>query len=164
LDADSVESRIKMVIQMVQSMDTIGATNAYPLLQLGMSLAFPTFASQLLKSPQSAQQDEIAEAEQNLERNLAGLETQYKSKGGNPALKLQHTQQLIQQPAMDDKGKPMTGPDGQPIPGRIARIIQENPDVAAFVQKTMANYQFLLDQQANATTGRVGVEPVQQPA
>jgi hypothetical protein len=74
---------------------------------------------------------------------------------------LELLQQLVNMPALDDSGNPILDQTGQPVPGRVARIIQENPDVLALVQKRM-KFESVQDQQFdNAQTGRLGVQPSQ---
>lgn len=163
LDGKGVESRLKAFAEFIRPMDNAGLIDILPALKIGLTLIFPTFARQMLKSSQQAQQDEEEAAEANLMRNLNGLESKYRTSGGNPALRIQHTQQLLQQPAVDASGKPIEDPNtGQPMPGRAAQIYMGDPAAAGLVQRTMANEQMILDQQANITTGKTGVKPIQK--
>jgi hypothetical protein len=143
-------------------MDNAGLLDIYPLLRLLLMSVSPTWGRQMIKKPQQATQDEISATEQNLLRNLCGLETNYRKGGGNPQLRLQRIQQLLGMAALDEQGQPITNPQtGQPMPGRVARIYQNNPDVKALVDDTMKNEWFLATQQSNAEIGRTGVKAVQ---
>lgn len=162
LDMASVESRLKVFSDLIVPLDREGLLNMYPMLQLGLDVIFPTFGRQFIKSPQTAQQDEMAIAEKNLMRNLNGMEAEYQEKGGDPALQMQHTQALLQQPAMDEKGQPIMDPQtGRPMPGRAAQLYQSDPAVSTLVNRNLMNLGFRIQQNQNSDTGKLGVKPFQ---
>lgn len=163
LDMKSVEMRLKAFAQMIVPLDNAGMINLRPALQLGLMTIYPSFARQMMKSQDDSDQDEMEAAEANLMRNLNGLESKYRTSGGNPALRIQHTQQLLSQPAVDDKGNVQVNPQtGQPMPGRAGQIYLADPAVQALVQRTMMNENMLLEQQNNSQTGKTGVKPINQ--
>lgn len=160
LDLKSVEAKVKAIGELVLPMDVEGMVNRRPLIQLAMMLISPSFGRQMMKSDQQAQDDEMEAAEANLMRNLNGLESKYREKGGNPQLRIQHTQQLLQQPAIDDKGNVVRDPaTGRPQPGRAGQIYLSDPAAASLVDRTMQNEQMILDQQNNIQVGKTGVKP-----
>jgi hypothetical protein len=163
IDPKSIEMRGKMVGEIIQPLDNAGLLDSYGMLKLLLMSISPTWGRQMLKKPQQAQQDEISEAVMNLIKNLNGVETQYRQKGGDPNTRLQTMQQILSMPAIGTDGKPMLNPEtGQPMPGRAAQIYQSDPAAAALVQRTMMNEKFLLDQQNNANVGKVGVKQAEQ--
>jgi hypothetical protein len=91
---------------------------------------------------------------------LNGIELPYVA-GKNHKARAQMLNEIINLPAIDEEGNPITDEAGQPVPGRIARILQENPDVAALVSKRAKFEGFQASQFDNAEVGRTGVEPKQ---
>jgi hypothetical protein len=162
LDPKSIEMRGKMVSQLVQPLDNAGMLDSYGVLRLLLMSISPTWGRQMLKKPQQAQQDEQEAAITNLMRNLLGIETQYRQKGGDPDTRIATIQSILQAPATDEAGKPIMGPDGRPAPGRAGQIYLNMPSVAALVDKTIQNEAFIKEQQNNVQVGKTGVQPVQQ--
>ena len=161
LDPDAIMARAKMLREMIAPMDNQGLLQIAPLLRVMLMSVFPKAAPQLLANPQDAEQQQKDQAETELMRALNGLEPLYQQ-GGNPELKKQVTLQALQRPAIDDKGKPIVDEGtGQPLPGRVAQIAMQHPDVAALITNLLKSYEFNIDQQKNVEIGRKGVKQLQ---
>ena len=62
---------------------------------------------------------------------------------------------------MDDKGQPIIGEDGQPMPGRARAIAMGDPTANALVQNLLKHDEFEGQQQDNVEIGRKGVKQLQ---
>ena len=164
LDSAKVESRAKLVKEYMVAMDRGGQLDTGPLLKLLAMGIHPSWADLIVKDSDKAAEDEQNDVADVLNAALNGIEKPYVA-GKNHAARLQMLQQLINLPMLDAQGQPVTDPQtGQPVPGRVARIVAENPDVAVLVQKRLEFEHFQDQQFDNAQTGRDGVKPVQQPS
>jgi hypothetical protein len=161
LDPKTVEQRMKMLREYVMAMNTQGQLKMEPLLRLATMMINPAWGKLLVNSSEKAQLEDAEDVTTILTSALNGIEKPYLT-GKNHAARLQMFQQLINMPAMDDSGQPITDPNtGQPVPGRVARIIQENPDAAALVMNRLKFEEMQAQQLENADIGRKGVEPMQ---
>jgi hypothetical protein len=165
LDPKSVEARAKMVREFIGPMDREGLLQLKPLLDVLMMTTFPKYGRAMVANPQDAQEQQITLANESLKNVLLGLEPDYrKLEGGNPALRKQVLQSHAMRPALDDKGQPIPGPDGRPLPGRVNEILRTFPDSLALYQNLIKAEDFQEAQQQNKEIGRTGVKPIQQGA
>lgn len=161
LDPKTVEQRMKMLREYVMAMNAEGLLKMDALMRLATMMINPSWGKLLVNSSEKAQIQDAEDITSILSAALNGIEKPYLA-GKNHAARLQMLQQLIQMPAMDDKGQPITDPQtGQPVPGRVARLMQENPDAAALVMNRLKFEQMQAQQLENADIGRRGVQPMQ---
>jgi hypothetical protein len=163
LDPKTVESRMKMLQQYVSAMDREGLMKTEPLLRLMTMMINPTWSKLLVNDSKKAQMEDADDITGILSDALNGIEKPY-IKGKNHAMRAQLLQQLIEMPLIQ-KGQPvMDETTGRPMPNRILRIIQENPDVAELVKKRIEFETIQAQQFENAEIGRTGVQPTQPQA
>lgn len=102
----------------------------------------PDLAERFIRPAQQAQMAEVDDTLNELSRALLGLESPLKE-GANAELRLQVLQQGMQSP-------------------RAQQLVQSDQTgvVSALLENLVKKYQFQLQQQSNAVTGRTGVKPV----
>ncbi len=160
LDPEAVENKIKMFQTLILPMDSGGQINREPLLKLGVDMVFPGMAGKLVNPAAQAQAEDVADVKNIMSAAGSAIEMPY-VKGKNHAARVKLIQDMLTAPAVDDKGQPIPGPDGQPVPARLMRLMDENPDVKAVIQNRLKFEQFQADQLQNAQIGKTGVEPLQ---
>jgi hypothetical protein len=161
LDPKTVEQRMKMLREYVMAMNSEGLLKMEPLLRLATMMINPAWGKLLVNSSEKAELQDAEDITSILSAALNGIEKPYLA-GKNHQARAQMIEQLVNMPAMDDQGNPLTDPQtGQPVPGRIARIMQENPDAAALVMNRLKFEQMQAMQLENADIGRKGVKPTQ---
>lgn len=163
MDPKTATERIKMFKEYISTMDPEGLMRNEQMLRLMLTMVNPSWAKLLVNPSAKAQQDDMNDVTDVLTAALNGVEKPYVT-GKNHAARAQFIEQMLQMPALDDKGRALTGEDGQPVPNRMMRVIQENPDVAALVTNRLKFEQFQAQQMKNADTGRKGVKPIQPAA
>lgn len=165
LDPESVKQKIEMFQKFILPMDAQGQVNREPALNMACAMVFPGSNGRLIKPGDQAQNEEMADVLRIWNNMLNGIEDKYVV-GKNHAFREKMFIALSQQQAMDEKGQPIpNGDTGEAIPGRGPRIIMENPDVAALVQKRI-KFEHMQQQQqdVNPTIGRLGIDPEQSQA
>lgn len=164
LDPKTVEGRMKMLREYVAAMDHEGLLKTEPLLRLMTMWINPAWSRLLVHTSSKAAKDDAEDLARVLSLALQGIESPYVA-GKNHAARAAMLEQLINMPATDEQGQPLTDPQtGQQVPGKIARTMQQDPDVAALVMKRHKFETFQAQQMQNADTGRLGVEPGQPQA
>jgi hypothetical protein len=130
-------------------------------LKLATMMINPAWGKLLVNSSEKAELQDAEDVSSILSAALNGIEKPYLA-GKNHAARAQMIEQLINMPAMDEDGNPIADPQtGQPVPGRIARIMQQNADAAALVMNRLKFEQTQAMQLENADIGRRGVSPTQ---
>jgi hypothetical protein len=161
LDPKSIESRAKMMREFISPLDNQGLIQIAPLLKVMMQTLFPKSGKLLVASGDEARQQQIDLAKTNLMKALSGIEPDYVS-GGNPKLRAQVIQSILDMPAIDDKGQPIPDPQtGGPMPGRARMIALNDPTAGTLVQNLLKHEQFESEQQDNVEIGRKGVKELQ---
>lgn len=163
LDPKTVETRIKMINTYVVAMDREGLLINEPLMRLMVMMINPSWGKLLVSKSDKAAQDDIKDITAIMTAALNGLEMPY-VKGKNHAARADVMTQISQMPALDDKGQPIIDEaSGQPTPGRVARILMENPDAAALWTKRFNWETFQAQQMQNARDGANGGISPEQP-
>lgn len=161
LDPKAVESRAKMLREMIAPLDNQGLIQIKPVLDLLMLSVFPKFGRQLVTSSNDAAKQQIDLAKKNLLMALNGIEPDYTS-GGNPKLRSQVITSILSTPAMEPSGKPVVDEmTGQPLPSRPAMLANQDPTVRSLVENLLKHEDFEAAQQDNVEVGRKGVKQLQ---
>jgi hypothetical protein len=163
MDPKTMENRAKLMREYILAMDTQGLVDLEPLLRELIMTVNPRWGK-LIRNRKNVQRDDQEDVVRVLTAALQGIDSPF-VEGKDHESRAAMIQQLIEMPALDDKDQPMLNPQtGQPIPGRVARIMQENPDAAAAVLRRLKFEQFWAAQGKNAVEGRRGVKTLQQVA
>lgn len=163
LDPKTVETRIKMINTYVVAMDREGLLINEPLMRLMVMMINPSWGKLLVNKSEKAAQEDIKDITNIMTAALNGLELPY-VRGKNHAARADIMAQLAQMPAMDEKGQPIPDPEsGQAMPGRVARILMENPDTAGIWNKRFQWETFEAQQLNNARDGKNGGIAPSQP-
>jgi hypothetical protein len=161
LDPRSIESRAKMMREFIAPLDNQGLLQIAPFMKLMMMALFPKAGRGLVVTGDEAKKQQEAIAKLNLVLALNGVEPDYLS-GGNPKLRAQLTQSILNMPAIDPKGQPIMDPNtGRPYPGRARAITMSDPTAATLVENLMKHEDFESAQQDNVEIGRKGVKQLQ---
>jgi hypothetical protein len=160
LDPKTVMSRMKMLTEYVSSMDREGLLRTEPVLKLMTMMINPAWGKLLIAKGPDQQREDMEDLVRVLSAAMNGVELPYVA-GKNHKMRAEMLEQILTLPAMSEDGSPIISAEGQPLPGRMARIMKENPDVAALVQKRMKFEKMQADQFDNAQIGRTGVKPSQ---
>lgn len=148
-DLQTVLKKLQVLNEGLLPLDRSGSINTYNIVRAAVSAVMPSWVREVVpKSEEKTLQSEIDDEDRVLGQLLLGLEQPY-IPGGDHRARLGLLQRRLS----------AQNPDGSPV--AAARILQANKDLAELVQNRMKFHQHQLDQQQNAVTGRVGVEPVQ---
>jgi hypothetical protein len=142
MDMELVAQKLKMFKE-VLSFDSFGVTDRTTLTNRAMSWIDPNLAEELVGDSEAASDAEVENEKQNFALIMAGVEPPMRESGQNFGLRLKVLQSLVQ-------GNPQAGAE-----------IQGREDRMALFENRVKHLQFMLQQQENATTGRVGVEKMQ---
>lgn len=165
LDGEMLAKRMQ-AIQGLLSVDNAALILRAPLLKALTAMLLPASYKLIVADPQKQQQSEIDDESRILTEIVSGTQFDEQSSyqpGMDHASRLQLLSTILGL-NVDKKGAILgmqpRGPDGQP--SRAQKLMTEDPDVGARVANRLKFHAFQLAQQDNATTGRVGVEPVSQ--
>lgn len=162
LDPDTVQARLKMLREYVAQLNAEGLLSNPALMRLMVMMINPTWVKMLIKDARQSAEEEQQDIADILTAAVAGIEKPYVS-GKNHRARAQMILQALQRPAMGENGKPIVDEStGQPLPGRIARIMREDPEVAALIMNRLKFEQRQAEQFDNADTGRRQVEVIQK--
>lgn len=163
LDPKTMENRAKLMREYVTAMDTQGLVDLEPLLRELMMTIVPRWGK-LIKNRKSVQREDQEDIVRIMTAALQGIDSPF-VQGKDHTTRAEMIQQLIDMPAMDEGEQPIVDEQtGQPVPGRVNRIMRENPDAAAAVMRRLKFEQFWAAQGKNALEGRKGVSTQQQVA
>lgn len=145
LDPARMEAKVSLFQKIVLPMDRFGLLNMAPVVGGVAASLFPEFAEEMVQGQQQASQKEVEDEQKNWALMIAGEEPAMHEDGQNFQLRLQWLMQKLQQPGAQQR-------------------MQALPDTQELVKKRVQHLQFMLQQQTNAATGRVGVQagPAQQ--
>jgi hypothetical protein len=124
----------------IASLDRSGALDTAGIVREGMRALDPSMAELVVRDQGSVTKQEIKDEQTNAMMMLAGIEPEMQEGGQNFALRAQTLQQTIQQ---------------SPV---LQSALQQNQAFAGLVERRMKHFGFMQQQQANAQTGRVGVQ------
>ena len=163
LDSKTMEMRAKLAKDYVTAMDPQGLVDLEPLLRELMMTISPRWGK-MIRPRKNVQREDQEDVVRILTAALQGIDSPF-VEGKDHESRASMIQQLINMPAMGEDDQPIADPQtGQPVPGRVARIMMENPDAAAAVMRRMKFEQFWAAQGKNAVEGRKGVKTLQEVA
>lgn len=141
IDTDFLDTIIKGIKEILP-MDRMGVIDLSGLVGFLFHSISPDLAEQFVRPAQAAQMADVTDELAQLGGIALGIEPPLKEVS-NPQLRLQVVQQTMQSP-------------------RYRQIVQadQTGTVEKLLQNQVQKYQFLLQQQQNAQTGKVGVQPV----
>jgi len=137
LDMEFVMKKLEAINQLVIPVDTAGTLDRAGYIADAMSWIDPSMAQRLVRAPEAATQNEIADEQQRFTMMMAGV-VPPPLQSGNWQLRLETLQTIV-------ASNPLLTP-----------IIHQRPDVQAMLEDEMKRFQFQLTQQQNAQIGRVG--------
>lgn len=144
LNPETMEAKTDRLAKVIMPLDRTGAINWQPILAEIVTNDWPEVSAEALRSSQQASDAEVKDESDILGKALgAGIESPYHESGQNFQLRGQWLQQQLQTPATQ------------------AALQQAGPARTELVQKRAEHLQFMVQQQTNAQTGRVGVEAAQ---
>ncbi len=163
LDPGLIDHRVKAVTAL-KTLDTQNLIPLQPLLKALTAYLLPSHYRFLVADPQKQAIEEAADERRIIGDILNGLEPAY-IPGQNHQVRLEEMKRVFGM-EVDKEGNVRmlqpVGPDGQMT--KPQRTATTDPDVAALVQNRLKFHAFQLQQQENAGTGRIGVEPIREAA
>lgn len=142
MDMELAQQKLKLVTEIL-ALDSFGITDRAKLVSKAMGWIDPQLAEELVGDPAAAAQDEVEDEKKNFALIMAGVEPPMKESGQNHKLRLDTIQALMQQ---------------NPI---AAQEMESREDRAALLENRVKHLQFMVQQQQNAQTGRVGTTAMQ---
>lgn len=138
LDAKKQAERTERLQKVYVPLDRFGIIDLGPIVRGLVSQDFPEYADQALRGVEQATAAEVKDEQNNWGMMLSGTEPEMVESGQNFQLRLDWLQNQLA------------------YPGAQARL-QVLPDSVELVQRRIQHLTFMLQQQENANTGRVGV-------
>jgi hypothetical protein len=145
IDGQYALRKLDMITKVVRELDVNNVTDRNRLVELALQIIDPHYADALVLDPQAASLQEIEDEQKNLALILTGQEPAMKENGQNAQLRMQVMQAATQNPS-------------------IVQALQQDELKAQIFDNRMKHLGFLIQQRTNAQTGRVGAEPIVQPA
>lgn len=142
LNDETLKTKWEMWQTFVKSNDTYGLVDGAGFIKRVAESLDPWLAGELLQNPQQASQAEIDDEENQFTKIAAGVEPRMQEAGQNFGLRLQTLQGLV-----------MNNPD-------TIKRYQTDEIFKKMIDNRVKHFQFMLTQQQNAQTGRVGATPV----
>ena len=139
MDPERIEKKISGLVPMLQGLDRAGVIDWGPTVRGLFGYILPELVDESLRTDQQASESELKDEQLNWALMMSGTEPQMHEKGQNFQLRLNWLESQVQQP------------------DSVKRLAQD-PAAAERVQKRREHFRFMLQQQVNAQTGRVGVE------
>lgn len=160
LDPKAVESQLKMFTTYLSTMDRNGLTDWSVATRLMAMLINPTWGK-MIKAPQRAQEDDYNDVMRIWNNIVNDAPEDPMVMSGNHAYRAQLLQQLINMPSINEDGQPITDEaTGQTLPNRGSQIVQTQPGPQAKYLRRLKFEQMQATQTQNASTGRLGVKPL----
>lgn len=138
-DPEKMQAKTDRLAKVYVPLDRYGILNLAPVVGGLFARDFPEYADVAVQGVEQAGQKEIEDEQKNWALMLAGEEPIMRDKGQNFQLRLQWLQAKNAQPAAQ---------------ARLAAL----PDSMELVQKRLEHLTFMVQQDINADTGRVGVQ------
>lgn len=140
LDNEHLIKRVEVLSKMLLPMNQVaGVIDLAPTLTMLFSQFFPELADYGLRSVDTATKAEVKDEETNWAQMLAGVEPEMAEGGQNFGLRLQRLEQILAKP-------------------ENAQRAMQQADVWQIISRRLEHLRFMVQQQQNANTGRVGVE------
>lgn len=163
LDPGLLEQRMKAVTSL-KSLDVENLIPLQPLLKALASTLLPSHYRFLVADPSKQAIEEAADERRIIGDLLNGLEPAY-IPGQNHQVRIEEMKRVFGMEIDKEGNVRNVQPVGQEgAMSKPQRLAMEDPDVAALVQNRFKFHAFQLQQQENAGTGRLGVEPVREVA
>jgi hypothetical protein len=140
VNTEFLKIRIDFIVQLL-GLDNAGLVDRAALLNIAFRALDPNLASRVLRPAAEANQRERSDEKAALAQMMVGIEPDL-IEGQDHATRLQVLQEAMQ---------------SNPI---VQQTAQQNPLFASLLENRVKHHQFMLQQQANAQIGRVGVQPV----
>jgi hypothetical protein len=145
LNSELLKEKLTLLNTLVLPNDRFGRVDFAKLTELTMRAIDPNMAEMVLQPMEQATQAQVADEKDAIAKMVAGIEPEMNPAPGlNYQLHLQTLQQSIQ-----------ANPE-------LQQMISARPILAQMVENRVKFFQFQLQQQQNAQTGRVGTQPVLQ--
>ena len=142
-DADLETMKEKFgLLKEIAAMDRHGVMDGANFVREAVAMVDPSMADRLVGDPQAAAMQEVEDERSNVAKIVAGIEPGMKAQGQNYGLRLQTLMREVEQ---------------NPV---LGQRIASQPDSRAIFENRVKHLQFMLQQQENANTGRVGTEPL----
>jgi hypothetical protein len=141
LDMEFMKNKLELITQFAIPADAGGVIDRNQLTRIIMQTIDPKLAQLLCRDDGQASQAEIQDERSNLVSILNAVAPPMVEKGQNFQLRLQTLQQTI--------GSSPT----------INAMINGNPEIKKLLEQRLKFLQFQIQQQQNATTGKLGVQP-----
>ena len=145
LNLEDTAKKMDFISRMLIPLDRNGIVNTNQLIRYAARKFMPEIADRIVGRDEEVQQRHINDEENAIAKMFSGLEPAF-IPGQNPSLRLGVMEDSIRKSP------------------RLARMLNDDPDFAAVYQNRMKQYQFELQQQENATIGKMGGKPVLTPA
>jgi hypothetical protein len=140
VNTEFLKIRIDFIVQLL-GLDNAGLVDRAALLNIAFRALDPNLASRVLRPAAEANQRERSDEKAALAQMMVGIEPDL-IEGQDHATRLMVLQEAMQKNPM------------------VQQSAQGNPLFAALLENRVKHHQFMLQQQTNAQTGRVGVESV----
>jgi hypothetical protein len=144
LDNDLVAKKLQAISQFVVPLDAGGVLNRNKLIQMIIEAVAPEAARELIVDQSAASEKMFREVQTDIGMMMLGNEPLYRENDPTAQARLQYTQDVI---AKNPKAQ---------------QAAQGDPIFQALLQNYVKNPQMSLQQQQNATIGRLGVTPVSE--
>jgi hypothetical protein len=144
LDNDLVAKKLQAISQFVVPLDAGGVLNRNKLIQMIIEAVAPEAARELIVDQSAASEKMFREVQTDIGMMMLGNEPLYRENDPTAQARLQYTQDVI---AKNPKAQ---------------QAAQGDPIFQALLQNYVKNLQMSLQQQQNATIGRLGVTPVSE--
>lgn len=141
IDGQYAMRKLEMIAKVSRELDPNNVTDRNRLLEIAYGIIDPHLAESIVLDANQASQKELEDEQHNLALILTGQEPPMKETGENPRLRMQVMQAARQNPS-------------------IVNTLQQDPIKAQIFENRMKHLGFMLQQQQNANTGRLGAEPV----
>jgi len=143
MDKEYVAQKIQFLSQIAQ-MDAGGVLNRNRLTEMMIQAIAPEMAQELVMNQAQASQKMYKDVQTDIGMMLLGNEALYQENDPAAQMKLQYSQQILQQ-----------NPKAQ-------QALQSDPNFQQLFQNYVKSLQMSIMQQQNAQIGRIGVSPIQQ--
>jgi hypothetical protein len=140
LNLEYLEQKLQLINSVIVASDAAGVVDRAGLTKYALSALDPAMGARLIQPQQQVTQQEIAAEQAACSQIVSGVEPPLYSGGQNASLRLQVIQSTMQ------------SPDYQ-------HFLQSNPLAQQRMQNRVKNLQFQVQQQQNATIGKIGTTP-----
>jgi hypothetical protein len=140
LNLEYLEQKLQLINSVIVASDAAGVVDRAGLTKYALSALDPAMGSRLIQPQSQVTQQEIQSEQAACSQIVSGVDPPLYSGGQNAQLRLQVIQSTMQ------------SPDYQ-------HFLQSNPMAQQRMQSRVKNLQFQIQQQQNATIGKIGTNP-----